>query len=237
MSWDNPADYRFTEELTAEEWAWQFLRRNPAYQTDWRWFQATWTVLEAEYGRAPQRDFHRWQQDPRAYRPTTTEQGEVESLLIECWMGQKWGFYKFPIDPVVERPEPGKELLWRDVSPVAQLVEASDADWLGADPAKVAYGFDLRQPLAPQFAQAQRFLRLLQRQRGKQGSLFVETLRQRQHEWRLYLRYLDAEAERIPAEQIIKVLQLEEPAIFRQQAYEMIHTGYRRILHLSTTTT
>jgi hypothetical protein len=236
-NWKNPADYDFVEDLAPQEWAWQFLRRNPDYQTDWQWFQATWAVLEAEYGRPPQRDFHRWQKDPRAYRQTVTEQGEAELLLIECWMGQKWGFYKFPIDPAMERPEPGTELLWREVSLPPVIVEAVDADWLGSNPAKMAYGFDLSQPLAPQFAQAQRFLRMLQRQRCKQGSVTLETPQQRRHEWRLYLRYLDAEAAGIPAEQIIQVLQLEEPAMFRQQAYEMIQSGYRRILYLSNTTT
>ena len=235
--WKNPADYGFTEELASEEWAWQFLRRNPDYQTDWQWFHATWSALEADYGRPPQRDFHRWQMDPRAYRQAVSEQGEAESLLIECWMGQKWGFYKFPIDPAVERPQLGTELLWRNVPLTPQLVEEPDADWLGSDLAKVAYGFDLSQPLAPQFEQAQRFLRLLQRQRCNQGSVILETPRQRQHEWRRYLRYLDAEAAKVSAEQIIEVLQLEEPAVLRQRAYEMIHTGYRRILHLSNTTT
>jgi hypothetical protein len=235
--WKNPADYDFTRELAAEEWAWQFLRRNPDYHTDWQWFHATWTVLEADYGQPPQRDFHRWQKDPRAYRQAINEQGDSESLLIECWMGQKWGFYKFPIDPTVERPELGIELLWRDVSFPPMIIEAADTDWLGTNPARLAYGFDLSQPLVPQFAEAQRFLRLLQRQRCKQGSVTLETPQQRQHEWRHYLRYLDAETASIPAEQIIQVLQLKEPAMFRQQAHEMIHSGYRRILHLSNTTT
>ena len=117
------------------------------------------------------------------------------------------------------------------------IIEAADADWLGTNPARLAYGFDLSQPLVSQFAQAQRFLRLLQRQRCKQGSVTLETPQQRQHEWRHYLRYLDAETASIPAEQIIQVLQLKEPAMFRQQAHEMIHSGYRRILHLSNTTT
>lgn len=237
--WKNPADYNFTAGLTPAEWAWQFLRRNPDYQTDWQWFHATWTVLEAEYGRPPERDFHRWQKDPRAYRQAVTnEQGDdEESLLIECWMGQKWGFYKFPVDPSVELPQLGTQLLWRDVSLTPTIVEAADVDWLGVNLAKVAYGFDLSQPLAPQLDQAQRFLRLLQRQRCKQGSIILETLQQRQHEWRQYLRYLDAEAANVSPEQIIEVLQLDEPAALRQQAFEMIHTGYRRILHLSKTTT
>ena len=235
--WKNPLDYNFVESLLPPEWAWQFLRRNPDYQTDWQWFQATWAVLEAEYGRPPWRDFHRWQQDPRAYRQGVTEQGETESLLIECWMGQKWGFYKFPLDPAMERPVLGIELLWREVALPPQLVEAADTDWLGANVTRVAYGFDLCQPLPPQFAQAQRFIRLLQRQRSQQGHIELAFSPQQQQEWCRYLRYLDAEAANAPAEQIIEVLQLEQPVAFQLRVHEMIQRGYRRILHLSNTTT
>jgi len=235
--WKNPTDYHFTESLMPQEWAWQFLRRNPDYQTDWQWFQATWAVLEAEYGRPPRRDFQRWQRDPRAYRQGVTEQGETESLLIECWMGHKWGFYKFPVDPAVERPVLGTELLWREFPLPPQLVEASDTEWLGANSTKVAYGFDLSQPLASQFAQAQRFLRVLQRQRSQQGRIDLASRRQQQQEWCRYLRYLDAETANVPAAQIIEVLQLEQPVAFQSRAHEMIQNGYRRILHLSTTTT
>lgn len=234
--WKNPAEYRFTQDLSAEDWAWQFLRRNPAYQSDWQWFAATWSALEADYGQPPQRDYHRWRQDPRAYRrAATNDTGEEESLLIECWMGQKWGFYKFPLDPALEHPEPGMDLLWRDVPLTPQLVATPDNEWLGTDPARVAYGFDLRQALAPQLEQAQRFLRLLQKQRARQGSIVLESSPQHA-EWCDYLRYLDAEAAQASAEQIMTVLQPADLVVLRQRAHEMIQTGYRRILQLSKTT-
>lgn len=235
--WKNPTDYCFTEDLAPAEWAWQFLRRNPAYQSDWQWFAATWSALEAEYGQPPQRDYHRWQQDPRAYRQAAVnESEETEALLIECWMGQKWGFYKFPIDPAVERPQPGIELLWREMPLTPPLVEASDSEWLGSDPAKVACGFDLRQPLTPQLEQVQRFLQVLQKQRAKQGTIMLETSQQHA-EWCRYLRYLDAEAAEATDEQIMAVLQPADLMLLRQRAHEMIQTGYRRILQLSKITT
>ena len=38
--------------------------------------------------------------------------GENDQVLIECWMGAKWGFHKFPLDP--ERIAPASdELSWR----------------------------------------------------------------------------------------------------------------------------
>ncbi len=106
--WRTEADYAFIRSLTRALRAWQFLRRNPAYREDWRRFWSTWQVLEADYGRPPHCDFQRWKQDPRAYAPDTVciDQdelgvscaGEEGKVLIECWMGAKWGFYKFPLN-------------------------------------------------------------------------------------------------------------------------------------------
>lgn len=234
QDWQNATHYHFCEDLQADEWAWQFLRRNPEYRADWHWFHATWADLEADYGRPPNRDFQQWKSDPRAYREAVNEQGDTELLLIECWMGQKWGFYKFPIDPNVTRPQPGAELHWRSQSTLARLVTKDDVAWLGEDHAKVAYGFDLRLPLTTQFEQAQRYLRLLRRQRSKQGSICLEIPQQRRHDWIRYLRYLDAESANVPLEEIKAVLSLDEPSVTRQQAHEMTRTGYRRILQLST---
>lgn len=235
--WQNATHYHFTKSLGTDEWAWQFLRRNPDYHADWQWFHIVWAALEADYGRPPKRDFQRWKSDSRAYREAVNEQGDAESLLIECWMGQKWGFYKFPIDPNVTRPQPGAELLWRPQPPIPQLVEITDQDWLGGDLAKVAYGYDLSRPLAAQFEQAQRFLLMLQKQRIKQGSIRLETPQHRHYDWTRYLRYLDAEFDNVPPAEIMAVLSLDDITATKQQAHEMTHAGYRRILHLSNTTT
>jgi hypothetical protein len=49
-NWRNPHDYDFTQTLTAAQWAWEFLRRNPEYQREWRAFIAAWRALEAIVG-------------------------------------------------------------------------------------------------------------------------------------------------------------------------------------------
>ena len=38
--------------LTRDQWAWEFLRRNPDYRRDYRAFIAIWRALEADYGGA-----------------------------------------------------------------------------------------------------------------------------------------------------------------------------------------
>src|SRR3569833_2215037 len=61
--------YAYCTVLTRDQWAWEFLRRNPDYRADYRRFITLWHALEADYGAPPNRDFSRWKQDPRAYGP------------------------------------------------------------------------------------------------------------------------------------------------------------------------
>jgi len=61
--------YALCATLTRDQWAWEFLRRNPEYQSDYRTFITLWRALEADYGAPPHRNFSQWKLDPRAYGP------------------------------------------------------------------------------------------------------------------------------------------------------------------------
>ena len=74
MDWRQAEAYAWCSELTAPEWAWQFLRRNPEYRADYAWFISVWRDLEGLYGAPPERDFFRWRQDPRAWRSGRIDQ-------------------------------------------------------------------------------------------------------------------------------------------------------------------
>jgi len=52
--------YAYCATLTRDQWAWEFLRRNPEYRSDYQQFIAIWRALEADYGEPPNRDFQRW---------------------------------------------------------------------------------------------------------------------------------------------------------------------------------
>ena len=117
-NWLAAETYAYTGTLSASQWAWEFLRRNPEYCDDYAWFIRNWNILEQAYGKPPHRDFPAWKADPRASRINALG----ESLLIECWMGEKWGFYKFPLDPARPAPIPATELLWREPSQEAVLL-------------------------------------------------------------------------------------------------------------------
>jgi hypothetical protein len=178
--------------LTRDQWAWEFLRRNPDYRRDHQAFIAIWRALEADYGVPPHRDFSRWKHDPRAYGPLPGDgelaapTGELcvmedERVLLECWMGAKWGFYKFPLDP--ERVAPGPdELSWRPPPQAASPI---------AEPYRLDLGFDLSLPLPPQL-EAARF-RLVSRaaELRRQGHAAPMTVANQRARWTRMLRLLD----------------------------------------------
>jgi hypothetical protein len=153
--------------LTRDQWAWEFLRRNPDYRRNYQAFIAIWRALEADYGAPPSRDFSKWKQDPRAYGPLPGDAelaapaGELckvddDRVLLECWMGAKWGFYKFPLDPARTAPGPD-ELSWR---PPPQL-EAAKFRLVSRAAELRRQGHAAPKTVANQHARWTRMLRLL----------------------------------------------------------------------------
>lgn len=214
---DDP--YAYCASLTPDQWAWEFLRRNPAYQADHRRFMAIWHALEAEYGAPPRRDFARWKLDPRAYGPLPGDTAphapedelctiDDDRVLLECWMGAKWGFYKFPLDPACRAPAP-EMLSWRP-APAARDSDAAT---------RLDISFDLSLPLPPQLEAAR--IRLVGhaaalRRRGIAAPMTVGN--QRTH-WTHMLRILDTDASASDAASVD----------LRREAEAMVQGGYRKI--------
>lgn len=217
MSADDDA-YAYCATLTRDQWAWEFLRRNPDYQADYRQFIAIWRALEADYGAPPHRDFARWKLDPRAYGPlpgqidpgaTTGEHciAEDDRVLLECWIGAKWGFYKFPLDPGRVAPGPD-ELSWRP--PPLRDEAAIEA------PYRVDIAFDLSLPL-PEQLEAAKF-RLAGRAAAlrRQGLAAPKTVANQRERWIALLRLLDG-----------------APAAIDADAASIVLLGYRDIVRLA----
>ncbi|OZA27750.1 MAG: hypothetical protein B7X91_07525 [Hydrogenophilales bacterium 17-64-11] len=208
--------------LTRDQWAWEFLRRNPDYRHDYTVFIAIWHALEADYGTPPNRDFSRWKKDPRAYGPLPDDtelaeaegdlcMGEDDRVLLECWMGAKWGFYKFPLDP--DRVAPGPdELSWRAPPPAPRMDEACRLD----------ISFDLSLPLAPQLEAAK--FRLIGRasELRRQGLAAPKTVANQRERWTRMLRLLDGDE-----------TPNAENAALLSEARRMAEHGYLDILRLA----
>ncbi len=218
------ADYGHCASLTRDQWAWEFLRRNPDYQSDYRRFMDIWRALEADYGAPPQRDFQRWKRDPRAYGPLGEEVpalsgtdlclGEDNRVLLECWVGAKWGFHKFPLDPLRSAPPSPSELSWR---PPPSPTKPDEQFRLQID-------FDLALPLPPQL-EAAKFRLLTHAAELRRSGLAAPMTVANQHErWTRMLRLLDGTT---PTNE-------EEVAMLRD-AQAMTQGGYLDILRLADT--
>ncbi|MBU1224066.1 MAG: hypothetical protein KKA22_00910 [Gammaproteobacteria bacterium] len=215
--------YAHCAALTRDQWAWEFLRRNPDYRHDYQAFITIWRALEADYGAPPKRDFSRWKQDPRAYGPLPGDaelaapRGDLctvddDRVLLECWMGAKWGFHKFPLDPARTAPAPD-ELSWR---PPPQPDTHADA------PYRLDLTFDLSLPLSPQLEAAK--FRLVSRaaELRRQGLAAPKTVANQRARWTTMLRLLDGAAE--PDADSTELL---------DEARALVAGGYREILRLA----
>ena len=232
--WKKDEEYRFCESLTAAQWAWEFLRRNPEYQRQWRDFIAVWRELEATYGKPPNRDFCAWKNDPRAWVPVDEcEQGDCrvdqDKVLIECAMGARWGFYKFPPDPEDDDPIGEGRLSWRpmEMEPLPQVEEVNQKAL--NRPEAVALLFDLSLPLKPQMEQARRQLQMEAAARRRQGLLMPRRISTQKGHLTLLLRLLDAEAV-AETEEAAHVLGGVDGNLLLRQARQMMEGKYRELL-------
>ncbi|HOP15986.1 MAG TPA: DUF6499 domain-containing protein [Gammaproteobacteria bacterium] len=232
--WDHPQDYAFTQHLCAAQWAWEFLRRNPLYQAEWVAFDTVWRELETQYGAPPDRDFCAWKLDPRAWvRAADCPEGDCrvdqDKVLIECALGARWGFYKFPPDPSDDDPVGEGRLVWRDVETEARILGLDDTQWLGGDAAWVAIGFDLSLPLRDQIERAKRALQLLQRRRRQSGDVPAFSIATQRDRLRMSLRLLDASAAGAPEAALMSISSewrdlLAKASVMRDGGYRQLTT-------------
>ena len=235
MDWRREESYAFTANLDGTGWAWQFLRRNPEYRRDYAWFIATWRALETDYGVPPERDFFRWKQDPRAWRAeaelaacgTDACPGENDQILIECWMGAKWGFRQFPTDPALEQPE---TLAWREQPIQVALIEPGiTGPWPRE---RISLTFALALPLELQLESARRQLALSRHALAKAGKLPALTIRQGAPGWRIGLRILDGlEAGEDPTRLAVVLMRTDIQRDI-DEARALCTGGYLRLLKL-----
>ena len=197
-NWKDPEAYNHADTHTAEQWAWEFLRRNRSYQEEWQAFMDTWRALEAAYGKPPNRDICAWKLDSRAWVPASECPGsdcrvDGERVLIECALGARWGFYKFPPDPRDADPITANRLAWREVES-NPLSEAAVVAPSLAEAEKVNLEFDLTLPLKSQLEQAKRYLQVTQKQRVNSGQVRLKRVLTMRERWKLLLRLLDADS-------------------------------------------
>jgi hypothetical protein len=227
-SWQQRSSYARCENLNAAQWAWEFLRRNPDYQREWQDFWNTWQALEAAYGKPPDRDFCAWKNDPRAWLPASEcADGECrideDKVLIECALGARWGFHKFPPDPRDDDPVGEGRLSWRPRSeePLPEL----RAESIRLQPEQMALVFNLSLPLKAQLEQARQQLQLEARRRRREQGIRPRRVRLLKDHWMKLLQILDAE---IQGELSIARATFGDAAV--EEARRLVDRGYPDLL-------
>lgn len=227
----NRPDYSYTHSLNKEQWAWEFLRRNPDYQMDYKWFIKQWRALEKDYGRSPDMDYQAWKQDPRSYKivdPSSEQDGHCsisdDKLLIECWMGNKWGFFQFPNNPDLTALE--VDITWRPLPPE---YDAPD------NPAETnkheliqTVEFDLSKPLKDQLEQVKHKVIISQRRLRKQGSLTAFTLTGKKTLWVSCIDWLDNSPHQLATQSEFKQKQIQKEAEYYLKHYLNILTFMKK---------
>lgn len=222
------SNYRYTDKHNKEQWAWEFLRRNPEYQRDYKHFIHRWQTLENLFGKGADCDVHAWQNDirslanewdsdmtlleelPGAERDNTTQ----EPLQIDAWMQQKWGLDCFPINPDNQSTEVFEHIKWRE-----QKIDLDEIrfDAQTTDPI-TQVNFDLRYSLHDQLEAAHKDLITLTAQLQRLGQVKLVASDHYQ-EWLEQIKLLDDE-------NIFSQSSKQE----QEAAMEMSTSGYRRIL-------
>lgn len=240
LDWTQPENYLFTQNLSADEWAWEFLRRNKNYRREWSDFMTTWNALEAEYGKPPNRDFCAWKLDERAWIPAVqcSESDcrvDEDKVLIECAMGARWGFHKFPPDPEDDKAVAENRLIWRELTHRDEMIEVSgeDRDYLGEDQGKLALGFDLSKPVREQLEQAKRYLQLTQKQRVRQGLVELKTLKNMRNHLALCLRVSDALNAGVDEKQMKQAFPGNDITSLIRDSRHFLNKGYLELLELA----
>lgn len=221
-------DYTYTNNLNKEQWAWEFLRRNPEYQRDYKQFIHRWNTLEDHFGKESDGDLQAWQNDirsfanewdneltlleelPGAERDNTSQ----DPIQIDVWMRKKWGLNSFPVDPKIKSSEIITAVEWYE-----QKIDLDDIrfDEQTTDPI-AQVNFDLRYSLKDQLEAAHKDLITLTGQLQRLGKVKLVAADHYQ-EWLEQIKLLDDK-------------NLLKRANQKQQlaAKEMCKNGYRKIL-------
>ena len=200
-NWRNADDYAFTEGLERAGWAWEFLRRNPEYKSEFKALQD---------GRSEIR-----KATPHLRKGADVVEYGPDVISAEEALGMKWGMER-AIDPTGDQLPSffsiyPKDLDWAE----AQGFFAADEDDgpVVATPPFVILAFDLSGDIEAQVERAHRIL--ISRAEPQQLSK-----RRIRSEWTNYLRLLDA-GDEVPTQEIIACI-----PEFQDMSNE-VETGYR----------
>ena len=183
-NWKDPDDYDSLKNLDSSQWAWEFLRRNPAYIKEWEMLtegltkeqrrEAPWSLLKAGL-----------------------------NISVSKWDGGRWGLYSEILNPdltIEYRHRNIQFIPWG--GSIARPIISSPRTHPGMrfftgpnyQEGAVLFQFNFNLPITPQIEVVKRELLKLQKESREKGIRTRNVFRPHRDEWPILLRILDAQA-------------------------------------------
>lgn len=215
--WRVAEDYAFTASLSLEQWAWEFLRRNPQYQRDYQlsvepeqaWQDSGGGRLNENAIYTPPREPD---ETPRAWRLRVAlddEHALAPPLRPAIYYAQPWPI-RGPIqDPANDEPpkfrrarEYPRLMEYRDTATIFTVPE-EEPDAIHQDGAIAAISLNLGMPIE---AQLERIRDIYTSEKDNREIELKQGMRPTAERWTDFLRILDAKIANIVAVDICQVL-------------------------------
>jgi len=221
-NWQNPDDYRFPRNFPAYRWAWEFLRRNPDYRTEWSAVLSRFRSKTGEF-----QEHKDWIERLRRGEDLVfpdelgTDNPDDPLFRLPVVEAKKWGL-RVLVNPFTDHPA---DLGFHPGEALYAMKEGASLKSRG--PAYPIVVFDLHYQLKPQIEA------LLPRLEHVRKSLGIE-LKQVKHKkhrqlWPRYLRLLDADLDRRTLRQIADVLQHEDDGMNEAKVWDQLQAARKMI--------
>ncbi len=217
--WKDPEAYPETDDLSLGQWAWQFLRRNPEYQTDFAKWCELRDGLDDPEGRLPMidQDLSFFVCDPPAsdgetYATYRKRVGGKEHgyKTLDSHLGEKYGFRPDArLRGFLPDPREDRQHVWFETSVVHKFagIPGERGEYVGGPEAfEVLVRFNLEWSIEVQLENARKTLKSLRAYYRKNDAFEPIEKRTRLNKFQFYIRLLDAEVSGAKAGEMAAVL-------------------------------
>ena len=208
--WRIKEEYNFTNELTLEGWAWEFLRRNPLYRHTYEGLQNDIKSLENIHG-----DFSALSQNELyeikgayiftparkkgesigAWNRRCLELGEMpEKLSLSVWKAKEWGIKGPMVDPFDDDAKPPRFISTPNYPKIVNREECLDyfsGEGYEQNPPYVLVGFNLRYSFNDQINILKQTLSEMKDNLRSEGTIHTQENMGHKQLWVDHLRLLD----------------------------------------------
>jgi len=223
--WKNPKDYESMNKLGPNQWAWEFLRRNPEYIKDWGNFKEENFIDD---------DGHL----KKGCLTLSFKWGVVSGSMLFPDPHQTYADRNNDPDGISFFPTGGVETVL-----LGKTDESMEHLFLGLpnfQTGQQSFQFNFLEPISPQIERVKERLLMLQKRAKEMGITRKSAFKPRRDEWILLIRILDATAAGATDKEIAAILFSDEKSLDpyagikkvydkRMQALRYVNQDYRHI--------